>query len=426
MEIEPSSFKDPCAFVYIENGNLFRRFSKNYIPVYQKFINSGLYERLIKENLIIPHEEISSDTIKPKKVFISYPWEWCFSQLKDAALAVLKIQNIALDYDMTLKDANCFNMQFYNNKPVLIDTSSFENYTEGEPWTPYKQFCENFLAPLALAAYKDICLSSLLLLNINGIPLELASKLLPLSSKFNLNLFTHIHLHSRLQNKYSDKTKQINKMFISKLQLKSIIDNLIKSVENIKLKNAATQWENYYTFTNYEEKSFQLKKNIINNYKNIIRPEFVLDFGSNTGVFSRIFSEENIKVLDTFPADNQFADNEYVLTESGLYFQLVDEGTGTDTVAYNDKVIIRYKRWQLSAHSDTTSYWTTDESAYPLTFQYGVSSDYSCEAWQEAVGYMKRNNSHAKLIVESKLGFSDDENSVTPYAYEIKIKIQKN
>ena len=86
-------------------------------------------------------------------------------------------------------------------------------------------------------------------------------------------------------------------MFISKLQLKSIIDNLIKSVENIKLENAATQWENYYTFTNYEEKSFQLKKNIINNYKNIIRPEFVLDFGSNTGVFSRIFSEENIKVL---------------------------------------------------------------------------------------------------------------------------------
>lgn len=135
---------------------------------------------------------------------------------------------------------------------------------------------------------------------------------------------------------------------------------------------------------------------------------------------------ENIKVLNEFPADNQFADNEYVLTESGLYFQLVDEGTGTDTIAYNDKVILRYKRWGLNSYSDTISYWTTDESAYPLTFQYGISSDYSCEAWQEAVGYMKRNNSHAKLIVESKLGFSDDENSVTPYAYEIKIKIQKN
>ena len=89
---------------------------------------------------------------------------------------------------------------------------------------------------------------------------------------------------------------------------------------------------------------------------------------------------ENIKVLDAFPADNQFADNEFVRTESGLYFQLVDAGTGTDTVAYNDKVIIRYKRWQLSAYSDTTSYWTTDESAYPLTFQYGISSDASCEA----------------------------------------------
>ncbi len=137
-------------------------------------------------------------------------------------------------------------------------------------------------------------------------------------------------------------------------------------------------------------------------------------------------ARENIQVLSEFPADNQFADNEYVLTESGLYFQLVDEGTGTDTVAYYDKVIIRYKRWELGEHSDTTSYWTTDETAYPITFQYGVSSDYSCTGWQEAIGYMLRNNSHAKLIVESKLGFSDDSDSVTPYAYEIKIKIQKN
>lgn len=137
---------------------------------------------------------------------------------------------------------------------------------------------------------------------------------------------------------------------------------------------------------------------------------------------------KNIKVLDAFPADNQFADNEFVRTESGLYFQLVDEGSGQDTIAYSDRVSLRYKRWQLDdlSYVDTTSNWTTDYSRNPIEFQYGISSDASCEAWQEAVGYMKRNNSHAKLIVESKLGFSDDENSVTPYAYEIKIKIQKN
>ncbi|MCR5260527.1 MAG: hypothetical protein K6C94_01690 [Candidatus Gastranaerophilales bacterium] len=314
MKIEASSFKDYDAFVFFESGELFRKLSENYLPVYKKFTESGLYSRLLSENLIVGHEEITEDTIKPEKVFISYPWEWCFSQLKDAALATLKIQDIALDYGMSLKDANCYNIQFVENKPILIDTSSFEVYTEGEPWVAYKQFCENFMSPLCLMAYKDLNLNSLLLGNINGISLELTSKLLPFSARFNPNLFMHIYLHGKMQKQYSqaENQKQIaQNLKMSKFQQKALILNLIKTIENINLKKYKTEWDNYYTFTNYNEVSFGKKQEIIKNYCTELKPARVCDFGSNNGFFSRIFSDSGAEVF-SFDIDKLAVEANYL------------------------------------------------------------------------------------------------------------------
>ena len=312
---EEASFKDPDAKVFIENGIYVRKIFKRYIPEYRKLINSGLYNDLISKNLLIKHEETKIEdnciTIKPEQVFISYPWEWCFSQLKDAALTTLKIQQIALDYNMSLKDANCFNIQFLNNKPLLIDTSSYETDIEGQAWVAYKQFCENFIAPLALMAYSDLSLNKLFLMNINGIPLELTSKLLPFKTKFNLNLFTHIHLHSKMQNKYSENSQKMSNIKIDKQQLKNIIKNLQTTVENINLQKYKTEWENYYSFTNYTEKSFDEKYNIIDKYRSIISPKNVWDFGSNTGIFSRIFSKSNSNVT-AFDIDPMAIEKNYL------------------------------------------------------------------------------------------------------------------
>ena len=84
--------------------------------------------------------------IKPKRVgFISYPYEWTFSELKDAALLTLDIQLRAMKRGMTLKDASAYNVQFEGGKPVLIDTLSFEKYDEARPWVAYRQFCQHFL-----------------------------------------------------------------------------------------------------------------------------------------------------------------------------------------------------------------------------------------------------------------------------------------
>ena len=170
---------------------LYRQINQEYRQDYETLIKSGLYERLIKDHLLISHEEVIVPPAEPQKVykviqpeivgFISYPYEWCFSQLKDAALTTLAIQKIALDYGMCLKDASAYNIQFHEGRPILIDTLSFEIYSEGNPWVAYRQFCQHFLAPLTLMAYRDVRLSQLMRIYIDGIPLDLAGKLFPTS-----------------------------------------------------------------------------------------------------------------------------------------------------------------------------------------------------------------------------------------------------
>lgn len=209
------SFRDPSGFVFRQDGIIYRHVNIVYKENYDYLITSGLYQDLTGRGLLIPHDEVDIDyaksesaykTLRPKLVeFISYPYEWCFSQLKDAALTTLQIQKRSLEYGMTLKDASAYNIQFMAGKPTLIDTLSFEKYHEGEPWVAYKQFCQHFLAPLALMSYRDIRLNQLFRIYIDGVPLDLASSLLPLRTRFNPPLLFHIHLHAVSQKHYADK-----------------------------------------------------------------------------------------------------------------------------------------------------------------------------------------------------------------------------
>ncbi len=171
---------------------LYRQVNRKYEQEYVRLMESGLYEKLVKAKLLIPHIEVDNveaesgerfKIIQPERVpFISYPYEWSFGQLKDAALATLSIQKRALKLGMSLKDASAYNIQFVRGKATLIDTLSFELYKEGQPWVAYRQFCQHFLAPLALMALKDVRLSQLLRVYIDGVPLDLASELAALEN----------------------------------------------------------------------------------------------------------------------------------------------------------------------------------------------------------------------------------------------------
>jgi ribosomal protein L11 methylase PrmA len=297
-----ASFRDPAGFVYHHEGMLYRQVNACYRKEYDKLMESRLYERLVNKNWLVPHNEVDRPgltaqaykILQPSKInFISYPYEWCFSQLKDAALRTLDIQDMALEHDMTLKDASSYNIQFAESGPIFIDTLSFATYQEGSPWEAYRQFCQHFLAPLALMSRVDVRLNQLLRVYIDGIPLDLASKLLPFSTRFDSRLLLHIHLHARMQKKHAEsganvKQKNSRRVSISKVGLKGIIASLRKAIRRLHWEPVGTEWVNYYQSTNYSDTAFKEKTRLVQEFLSRVNPKMVWDLGANTGQFSRI------------------------------------------------------------------------------------------------------------------------------------------
>lgn len=317
-----SSFRDPAGAVFEINRHLYRLINSDYKDDYKALINSGLYDHLVKLNFLVSHVEVEDlklnninfyKIIKPKKIdFISHPYEWSFSQLKDAALLTLDIQLQALKHDLILKDASAYNIQFSCGKPILIDTLSFERYVEGMPWVAYKQFCQHFLAPLALMSNADINLAQLLRIHIDGIPLGLTSRLLPLSSWFKWGLLGHLHMHAKAQSSMADtRTKRLSSNTLSRNALIGLIESLRSTVKKLIWNPIGTEWGDYYENTNYSHEALDQKRVLIDEYLSAIHPSVVWDLGSNTGVFSRISSKRNISTI-SFDIDPAAVEKNYL------------------------------------------------------------------------------------------------------------------
>ncbi|MDD5556451.1 MAG: SAM-dependent methyltransferase [bacterium] len=301
-----SSFRDPSGFLFSRDGVIYRQINSIYREDYDRLTESGLCRELVDAGLMIPHEEVDAPPadpetaykiIRPEVVpFISYPYEWCFSGLKDAALATLEIQRCALERGMTLKDASAFNIQFIGGRPVLIDTLSFERYREGMPWAAYRQFCQHFLAPLALMARADARLGCLLGVYIDGVPLDLASALLPLRSRFSFRLLSHIHLHAAAQRRGAGSGKPVTAR-LSRFRLLALIDNLRGAVAACSWRPPKTAWSAYYEATTYAPEAFEHKRRTIGTFLDVLAPRSVWDMGANTGVFSRVAAAKGIPTV---------------------------------------------------------------------------------------------------------------------------------
>tara|TARA_B110000438_G_scaffold294607_1_gene336284 strand:+ start:1540 stop:2931 length:1392 start_codon:yes stop_codon:yes gene_type:complete len=300
--IDPGSFRDPSGYVYLREGLIHRRINDCYKDDYEQLINSGLYDKLTEQSYLVKHEEtdISSTpqtgeykNIIPEQIpFISYPYEWSFSQLKDAALLTIDIQIQAIKYDMSLKDASAYNIQFLKSKPIFIDTLSFEKLNEGLPWVAYQQFCKHFLAPLALMSIKDIRLGQLLRVYIDGIPLDMTTKLLPLKTYFSFGILSHLHLQAMAQNRYADSDKVNHKVrTLTKTDLINICESLRRTVIKLSWSPENTEWGNYYEKNNnYSTETILHKEKFVSDSLEKITPKLVWDLGSNTGHFSRLSS----------------------------------------------------------------------------------------------------------------------------------------
>jgi len=301
------SFRDPRGFVYRRQGQLLRQINPSYREEYDLLLQSGLYQELSAAGLLISHEEVESGlactpdaykVIRPVIVpFISYPFEWSFSQLQDAALLTMKIQRIAMEHGMTLKDASAYNIQFVQGKPILIDTLSFEKYAEGRPWVAYRQFCQHFLAPLALMARRDVRLSQMSRVFLDGIPLDLASRLLPVATRFKFSLLSHIHLHARSQKHYQDRPFKAAERSLGRFSFMALIDSLESAVASLNWRPGRSSWADYYERNTYSPAAMEFKRQCTDDYLQTLNPRQVWDIGANTGFFSRLAAARHFPTI---------------------------------------------------------------------------------------------------------------------------------
>jgi hypothetical protein len=297
-----ASFRDPAGYVYRENGAYKRIVTADGIEDYRQLMTSGLYERLVQESLLVRHEEqVQSEEgaiLVPEQIrYISYPYEWCFGELQDAALLTLRIQELAMQYGMSLKDASAFNVQFRGVQPVFIDTLSFEPNLGG-PWVAYDQFCRHFLAPLMLMSQVSAGFNRFWKASLDGFPLELASTLLPKRTYFKPGILLHLHLHARMQKKYADVTTTRSRSFAaSKIDRKpALVASLRHLIESIKPGQFETEWQDYYDekATHYSRLAEESKKKAVEEALDRVNPRLLYDFGSNNGEYSRLAAQRGV------------------------------------------------------------------------------------------------------------------------------------
>ena len=310
----PGSFRDPSGFVFVRDGVLYRQVNSVHRPHYDLLMASGLYGSLVAEGLLVPHEEVAIDlaaapgahrVLRPERIpFVSHPYEWCFDQLKDAALATLRIQEIALDHGMSLRDASAYNLQFHRGRPVLVDTLSFERLAE-RPWPAYRQFCQHFLAPLALMSYRDGRLGGLARIHLDGVPLDLATGLLPLRARLRPSLLLHLFLHARNQRRHerAGASGPAPERRMTLRALRGVVESLAGAVRRLEWNPARSAWAGYYAEReSYAPDAFESKRRIVAELLEEARPGTVWDIGGNTGAFARLATERGMRTV-CFDAD---------------------------------------------------------------------------------------------------------------------------
>jgi ribosomal protein L11 methylase PrmA len=344
----PASFKDPSGFVFEADGKFYRQVNQFYAPQYRQLMDSGLYAQLVKNGQLVSHEEININftqdkewfiTIFPEAVnYISYPYEWCFAQLKDAALLTLKILRQSLEFGMVLKDATPFNIQFHNGRPIFIDTLSFDTYDPKQPWIAYRQFCQCFLFPLYLEHYLKSDIQKILSTYINGIPVDIIAKLLPLKSRLNLGVWLHVYLQNTTMINDKENKSQVR---FSKKKLTDLVSHLETIIYNFPAdKPFKTTWSNYYDDTRLSKEYVDEKEKIVLDMCGQTGAKTVLDLGANTGHFSKKLASLGMTVVAT-DTDSRCINKLYLDTTKNSALNIlplvVDVANPSPAIGFNNR-----------------------------------------------------------------------------------------
>ncbi|MDR0662169.1 MAG: hypothetical protein LBF76_02155 [Holosporales bacterium] len=334
LSVCPGSFRDPSGRVFFGDGKIWRSIMPCYAPhweVVAPFLEALASREDVPSFCERKPLEGSWKTLEVMRLpFLSYPYEWSFGQLKDAALLTLRLQKEALSRDLTLKDASAYNIQFVGVRPLFIDLLSFEKRTSDQPWSAYRQFCMHFLAPLALMARTDLRSSFLTKCWVEGLPLDLTARLLSWKTYFSFPLLWHIHLHARMLAKCGDGRSVAQKAraaHVSKEALERLTENLMTAVSSLTCPQIPTSWGDYYQDTNYSDAATQEKMRHVSSVAEKLKGNCAVDLGANTGRYSRLLSPHFSFVLapdgDALAVEHHYRDLKKA-TEKNIFPLVLD------------------------------------------------------------------------------------------------------
>lgn len=337
LSAEPSSYRDRDARVFYDDAcGVCRALSARALAEWDAVRQTPFFRQAIDLGHVVRTEQLTngnltfeSDTepwagmLQHEAIpFVSYPFEWSFSMLQDAALLHLDLLDAALAEDFTLKDGTAYNLQWNGIRPVFIDVASFERYAVGQPWAGYRQFCQTFLYPLLLQAYKNVPFQPWLRGRLDGISPQECWNLMSFRDFFRRGVPSHVFLHAWFQSRRElnevDSTKALAAAGFRKDQIRANAQGLKRLLTRLRWSPPASTWSEYAESNSYSAADRRRKENFVRSAIHSRHWGLVWDVGCNTGVYSRIAAENSDQVI-AIDADSQAIERLYqsLKSESG-------------------------------------------------------------------------------------------------------------
>ena len=331
-EPDPGSFRDPASRVYLSADAVWRGLDAEALADFEALATTPFFADATSSGQIVATDlaserpeglEAWAGVLRHERIpVITYPYEWSFEMLRDAARLQLDLVGQALDQDLTTKDASAYNVQFVGSTPRFIDIGSFERLRPAEPWYGYRQFHMHFLLPLMLQAYRGITFQPLLRADVEGVNPVDARRMMSfwdIVSPRKKGTLLHVSLQARAENASSERDvkSELKASGMKKELLVAQIKNLRKLVDRLRLRKAETEWSSYSDRAHYTDADLRAKEQFVSAVAAAVQPTLAWDLGANDGHFSRLVAEHGAYVI---AADG---DHEAV---DGLYRSLRAEG----------------------------------------------------------------------------------------------------
>lgn len=328
------SFRDRESRVVHHDGRILRTLSPDARANWEALQSAEFFTRAVRDGRVVGVSRAAdaesilaalpgwAEVLEHERVpYISYPYEWSFSMLQDAAILHLELLLESLEAGFILKDSSSYNVQWRGAQPMFIDIASFERLAQGEPWVGYRQFCELFLYPLLLTSHRKLAFQPWLRGSLDGIPVESMAKLFSMRDWLRPSVFADVVLHAKLQAKTADSRtavrREVGLAGFNREMIVSNVRRLLRNVSGLRWKVETSEWSDYATDNSYEVADVEAKKAFVARAAGLKRWGQVWDLGSNTGVFSRIAAEN---------ADYTLAMDADALAIERLYRELRAEG----------------------------------------------------------------------------------------------------